>query len=169
MNIYYYIYQYFGKKLPLSNSRINIGQKKLRVWLAKHFCSIGENVNIEQNATIPIGMTIGDNSGVGVNCMLQGPIEIGNNVMMGPEVIVFTTNHAFRDKSIPMILQGHEEPKKVIINNDVWIGQRTIILPGVEIPDGVVCGAGTVLSAKCAIEPYSIVAGNPARIVGYRK
>lgn len=169
MNLHYLIFEHLASKLPLSNSRFNIGQKKFRAWLAKHFCTIGMNVNLEKGASIPLEMVIGNNSGIGVNCMVQGPIEIGNDVMMGPEVLIFTTNHGFRDKSKCMIQQGHEAPKKVVIGDDVWIGQRVIILPGTTIPNGVVCGAGAVISSKCVIEPYSIVAGNPAKIIGYRK
>jgi len=54
----------------------------------------------------------------------------------------------------------------VIIGNDVWIGYRAIILSGVKIGDGAVVGAGAVVTKD--VEPYSIVAGNPARLVGRR-
>lgn len=57
--------------------------------------------------------------------------------MMGPECIIYTTNHAFDRTDIPMCEQKFSDEKPVIIGNDVWIGGRVIILPGVHIGNGV--------------------------------
>lgn len=53
-----------------------------------------------------------------------------------------------------------------IIGNDVWIGMNSLILSGVNISDGVIIGAGSVVAKD--IPPYAIVAGNPMKIIGYR-
>ena len=53
-----------------------------------------------------------------------------------------------------------------VVGNDVWIGQNSLILPGAKIGDGVIIGANSVVGGE--IEPYSIVAGNPARLVRKR-
>jgi virginiamycin A acetyltransferase len=62
----------------------------------------------------------------------------------------------------------HKLPLKgdTVIGNDVWIGQNAVILPGVKIGDGVIIGAQSVVG--CDAEPYSIIAGNPARVVRKR-
>lgn len=93
--------------------------------------------------------------------------SIGDNVMMGPECMIFTRNHAFARVDIPMNQQGMKEFEPVSIGNDVWIGARVTILPGVHIADGCIIGAGAVVTKD--IPEYAIVGGNPARVLKYRK
>lgn len=126
----------------------------------------GVNVNIERKSVFDENVSIGNNSGIGVNCQLLGPINIGNNVMMGPEVIIYTRNHRFDQIDIPMNLQGFQDYKPVSIGNDVWIGARVIILPGVNVGDGAILAAGAIVTKN--VEPYTIVGGNPAKIIGHR-
>jgi maltose O-acetyltransferase len=66
-----------------------------------------------------------------------------------------------------MMEQGFEEERPVRIGNDVWIGDRVIILPGVTIGDGCIIGAGSIVTHDTP--PYSISAGNPARVIRYRR
>jgi acetyltransferase-like isoleucine patch superfamily enzyme len=65
-----------------------------------------------------------------------------------------------------MYKQGYSSNEPVIIGNDVWIGSRVTILPGVKIGDGAIIGASAVVTKD--VEPYSIVAGNPAKKIGSR-
>ncbi|MCX6006129.1 MAG: hypothetical protein NTZ34_02565 [Chloroflexi bacterium] len=55
----------------------------------------------------------------------------------------------------------------IIIGNDVWIGHKSIILSGSKLNDGVIAGAGSVISSQ-EYPPYSILAGNPAKVIGYK-
>lgn len=128
----------------------------------------GKGVNVEKKAYFGNGrqITIGHNSGLGVNCLINGPLQIGNDVMMGPDVVILTQNHKFSDLQIPMRLQGHYPRKKVTIGDDVWIGIRAIILPGVTIGKGAIVAAGAVVTKD--VPPYAIVGGNPARIIKYK-
>ena len=127
----------------------------------------GKNVNIEKNADFGSGgnITIGDNSGLGINCRVRGPLEIGDNVMMGPDCVILTSTHNFERTDIPMIAQGGKM-SKVTIGNDVWIGTRAIILPGVTIGNGVIIGAGAVVTKD--VPDYAIVGGVPARVIRFR-
>jgi len=86
--------------------------------------------------------------------------------MMGPDVMILSRNHNYDKVDIPIKLQGNAEEQPVIIENDVWIGARVIILPGVHIGKGVVIGAGAVVAKD--IPNYSITVGNPARVVRMR-
>ncbi len=86
--------------------------------------------------------------------------------MMGPEVMIFTSNHRFDRIDIPMICQEREEPKKVVIGDDVWIGARVIILSGVRVGNGVVIGAGSVVTHD--VPDYAVVCGVPAKVIRYR-
>ena len=87
--------------------------------------------------------------------------------MMGQDCLIYTTNHSFDDLDRTMDLQGYQETKSVFIGNDVWIGARVIILPGVSIADGSIIGAGSIVTHD--VPSYAVVAGNPAKIIYYRK
>jgi maltose O-acetyltransferase len=86
--------------------------------------------------------------------------------MMGPEVFIITTNHRTSSTEIPMVYQGYEPTAPVTIGDDVWIGARAIILPGVKVGSASIIGAGAVVSKD--VPAGGIVVGNPARIVRYR-
>jgi maltose O-acetyltransferase len=86
--------------------------------------------------------------------------------MMGPEVLIYTRNHSTSRIDIPMIEQGDTDIAPVIIEDDVWIGARVIILPGVTVGSGSVLGAGAVVSRD--VPPYAVVVGNTGRVVRYR-
>ena len=97
---------------------------------------------------------------------MHGPLKIGDNVMMGPDVTILTHTHNIERTDIPMGLQG-SIVKEVSIGDDVWIGMRSIIMPGVRIGNGVVIGAGAVVTKD--VPDFAIVGGVPARIIRYRK
>ena len=166
--ICYFLYNVIAKKLPVSYKFGGKISLKLRNALARGFIKYsGKNITIEKGASFGRRLSIGNNSGVGINALLDGEVIIGNDVMMGPDVIIYTQNHAFQSTDITMNKQGKKKKKKVIIGNDIWIGARVIILPGVEIGDGCIIGAGAVVTKN--IPPYSIVGGNPAKILKRRK
>src|SRR5690606_29379537 len=104
--------------------------------------------------------------GIGVNAHIRGPVSIGDDVMMGPDVVIITSNHNFSNTDTVMRSQGHLPSQRVIIGNDVWIGVRVIILPGVSIGNGVIIGAGAVVTKD--VPDFAIVAGNPAKFIRYR-
>lgn len=155
-------------KKPCSYAKGGKRARKLREKTARKFLAyVGKDVNIEKGAQITSKMQIGDRSGVGINATMHGTVIIGKDVMMGPECIIYTSNHAFSDTAVPMNQQGFSEEKPVIIDDDVWIGGRVIILPGVHVGRGAIIGAGAVVTKD--VPEYAIVGGNPARILKYRK
>jgi maltose O-acetyltransferase len=126
----------------------------------------GKNIIVERGAWFGYDLEIGDYSGLGLNARLDGPgIVIGNNVMMAPDVVIVTANHKHDDITVPMQSQGIDTAP-VIIEDDVWIGTRAMILPGVRIGRSSVIGAGAVVAKD--VPPFSIVVGNPARVVRKR-
>nr|WP_238297371.1 acyltransferase [Eubacterium sp. MSJ-33] len=143
------------------------GAKKFRAFCASLFLEkCGKKINIEKGACFSRKCTIGNRSGIGINAVL-GTVHIGDNVMMGPDCLILTQNHNFEMCDVPMIDQGMSAIKPVYIDDDVWIGQRVTILPGVHIGKGVIIGAGAVVTKD--IEPYCIVGGNPAKVIRNRK
>lgn len=142
---------------------------KLRAIASKFlFDSAGDNLCIEYQAKFGdgVGISIGNNSGIGPNCNLSSPVTIGNDVMMGPDVKILTRSHSIGLLDIPMRMQGENNRLKVVISDDVWIGTRVIIMPGVTVGKGAVIAAASVVTKD--VEPYSIVGGVPAKIIKYR-
>lgn len=109
---------------------------------------------------------IGDNSMIGADSIVGSAADviIGDDVLMGPQVLIYTSNHGTR-AGTPM-RQQELEIAPVRIGNDVWIGARCIILPGVTIHDGAVIAAGAVVTKD--VPANTIVAGVPAKPIGTR-
>jgi maltose O-acetyltransferase len=106
---------------------------------------------------------LGDRNVINFGCLFDGrhyQIKTGNDVSIGPEASILTLGHD------PQSAEFADRGGDVIIGDRVWIAYRAIILPGVTLGDGVVVGAGAVVSRS--IDPYCIVAGNPARVIGER-
>ena len=162
------VYYSFAKHLPVSSNRSFRWCRKVRRMVCKHlFTYCGEDVNIEKGANFGMGggISIGNCSGIGVNCSIRGPLTIGEDVMMGPDVVILTHTHKISDITIPMRQQG-SEIRPVTIGNDVWIGMRSIIMPGVTVGNGVVIGAGAVVTKD--VPDYAVVGGVPAKIIRFR-
>jgi maltose O-acetyltransferase len=162
---------YFGlaRHLPNSYSFLSFGlTNPFRATLCRFiFKKCGKNIIIERGAYFGYDVEIGDYSSIGTNARLDGAanIVIGNHVMMAPDVVIVTANHKHDDITRPMMGQGFERAP-VIIGDDVWIGTRAIILPGVKIGRSSIIGAGAVVAKDVA--PFSIVVGNPATLVKKR-
>ena len=109
---------------------------------------------------------LGNNSGIEVNRRVGNGTYIGDNVMMGPEVIILTSNHSHARTDIPMLEQVLDH-MPVYIGNDVWNGTRVIILPGVKIGNGIINGAGAVVTKD--IPDFAIVGGVPVKVVKMRR
>ena len=166
--VYIALYYCFARHLPISSSRWTLWCRKVRRFLVSHiFDYCGPAVNVEKGAFFGDGrgISIGEYSGLGVNCNVHGPLSIGQHVMMGPDVTILTHSHSYDRMDIPMDKQ-ERIIKPVSIGNDVWIGMRAIIMPGVSIGNGVIIGAGAVVTKD--IPDYAVVGGVPARIIKYR-
>jgi len=112
-------------------------------------------------------ISLGDRCSLNYDTILngRGGLIIGDDFTTGPGVIVWTVEHYYKDSARRILEQGeHDAP--VTIGNDVWCGMRAIIMPGVTVADGTVVAAGAVVTKNT--EPYSVVAGVPARIIGRR-
>lgn len=140
----------------------------IRTYLIQ-FKSIGRNCRIMSGSTIeyPWNLSIGHSTQINRGCVIHagGGIQIGTNVLIGPGVVLYSQNHCYKDGNVPISYQGwHSE--KVIIEDDVWLCARAIVLPGVRVATGTVVAAGAVVTHDT--EAYSICAGVPAKAIAHR-
>lgn len=115
---------------------------------------------------------VGDNVSLGIGPTILAAlsrIEIGNNVMFGPYVTIVGGGHNMKQVGQFMknvTIKSGDEDLGVVIEDDVWIGARATILRGVHVRRGAVVAAGAVVTKS--VPPYSIVGGNPARVIRFR-
>lgn len=106
---------------------------------------------------------------LGSRCMLwagpgRGRIVIGDDLLCGPEVMI--TASSYRYNAASPVTDAPLDEADVIIGNDVWLATRVVVLPGAQIGDGAIIGAGAVV--RGTIPPGAIAVGSPARVVGQR-
>jgi len=145
-----------------------IFEEGVRVWHPENI-KIGKDVYIGHDTHLKgyykNEMEIGDGTWIGQMCFFHsaGGIKIGKKVGIGPGVKILTATHKLNmDPDIPLI-DREQDFFEVVIEDFVDIGVNTIILPGVRIGKGSMIGAGSVVTKD--VEPYSVMAGNPARLL----
>ena len=135
----------------------------------------GHQANIVGKNKLDLGLnfTLGDFASIEIG--MSDPVFIGNDVSLARYTYIRSAKHNFSSTEIPIRSQGHTQKKlkyqeknySVVIENDVLIGAFSIILSGTHIGEGSVVAAGSVLSGS--YPEYSIIVGNPARVIGNRK
>lgn len=128
-------------------------------------CMIRKGTSISGHSVI-----LGKNVRLGFGSHIFGGedlVQVGNDVMIGPNVIIAGGYHGSDRSGIPMVFQKGKSKGPIIIGNDVWLGGNSVVLSDITIGDGVIVGAGSVVTED--IPEYAIVAGNPARIIKYRE
>jgi acetyltransferase-like isoleucine patch superfamily enzyme len=166
----------FKHKIKIGRS-MTIGDNVTINALSVHGVSVGNNVSILDNTIIECtgvlnhlgeGISIGDNVGISQNCFIQvrGKVSIGNNVIFGPGVSIFSENHIFDDPNIPIAKQGVVR-EDVFIEDGSWIGAKATILSGVTVGKNSVVAAGSVVNKN--VPPYTVVGGIPAKIIKHIK
>jgi len=138
--------------------------------LWRKYINLKGKSRIHSTASIrnPKNVFVGENSHINHNCCVwadnQSKIILGDNLLMGPGVKIFSANHG-HELGIPMTYQKRVEAD-VIIGDNVWLGSNTIILSGVKIGSGTIVAAGSVVSKDL---PENVIAGGiPAKIIKKR-
>lgn len=135
--------------------------------LAKYkvnYYGVGLKVNYKCNFTKNTNIGI-DSHFNGMSIIGSGNVVIGDHFHSGSEILIITQNHNYYSPDA-LPYDTNDIVKNITIGNSCWLGSRVIVLPGTTIEDGVVVQAGAVLFGK--IPKYSIVGGNPWRIIKYR-
>ena len=112
------------------------------------------------------GVTLGKNPNFnGMTVSGYGEVVFGDNFHSGKECLIITSNHNY-DYGEAIPYDKTDIKKKTVIGDNVWFGDRVIVLPGVCIGEGAIIQAGSVVSSN--IPSYGIAGGNPARVFKYR-
>lgn len=158
--------------------------RKIKSLLCRILLMRQKNIHIGNNSTFgrgtvfyaPTEMKIGNNVYIGKYCTLETDIIIKDDVLLGNNIgLIGKYDHDYTQigtsiKDSPQIRDADYSFKgeglKIEIENDVWIGYGSIVVSGVKIGRGAIVAAGSVVLKD--VEPYSIVAGNPAKVVKMR-
>lgn len=169
-SIWLLIYYSIASKLPVAPLPGSVFSQWLRKYCCRRiFKSMGRDVKIGQSVYFGSGVKIeiGDFSAFNVRCWISNDTVLGSDVMMGPEVMILSGSHCFDRHDIPMREQGAPDRRPVVIGDDVWIGARSILLPGVKVGSHSIIAAGSIVTKD--VPEWAIVGGNPAKLIKWRK
>lgn len=139
-----------AKNAFLYKQGVHFPYSKVRVWaLRKLGHYVGEEVYFPADITITQNFVHN-----------RGELSIGNRVSIGPNVTIILVAHSNASRIRNIV---DSKPSRVIIHDDAWIGAGSIILNGIEIGESAIIGAGSVVTKD--VEPYTVVAGNPAKVI----
>lgn len=134
------------------------------------YCAIGMNSIIRTGnlSSFDGYFIMGQNSSCNANCFLgaTGGLQIGKNVLMGPNITILTETHNYDAPDILIKEQGGAKAP-VVIEDNVWMGANTVILGGTTVMKGAIIGAGSIVTKN--VRELEVVAGNPAKPLRNRK
>lgn len=176
MNILHKFFHYdwtsYVQNLKWKNKLLFLGKntrigKNLNIFGAK-YVYIGNNVIIKENVSFHVTggeLKIEDGVSLGKGCDIgcDNKIIIKKNVLFGPYVHISDRDHGYQDINLPIISQGSYSKGPVIINEGCWFGFRSQVMSNVTIGRNCIIGAGCIVTKD--IPDYSVVIGNPCRIV----
>jgi maltose O-acetyltransferase len=154
---------YFSSKVAYNIGRLH--GLKLRIFLYRKIgMKIGKNCVVRRGVYLgsPNELDLGDGSFIGrANLYCTGGVKIGKNVNVSDGAVMITAKHDVNSPAFEALY----EP--ITVNDWAWIATNAIVLAGVTIGEGAVVAAGAVVTKD--VLPYSIVGGNPAKVIGERK
>jgi len=149
-----------GRPQLMRSSRINIWHKNGRITIGESF-SMGYNSELYAWSE---ALNIGDNTSINDNCKIYGSVSIGSNCLLASNIFISSGTHTFaRRPALPIKVQDQLDPssRKIVIEDDCWIGYGVVIMPGVYIGKGAIVGANSVVTKN--IYPYTINGGIPCK------
>lgn len=126
---------------------------------------LGAYSTIEDFSTVNNGVgpvIIGSQTRIGLGNTIIGPVTIGNDIRLAQNVVLSGLNHNYTDISLPIHAQG-VSTAPIVIEDETWIGSNAVIVAGVTIGKHCIVAAGSVVTKN--VPPYSVVVGNPARVL----
>ena len=166
-----YLLAYYGVARYLPDSSFPGGWQatRLRGFLCGKFIArAGRAFYVRSDVFLADGryLQVGDSVSIGPGCRIYGAV-LGDSVIVGPGCVFFKENRAADDLDKPVGAHGTTAINVPVVEDWAWIGERAIVLQGRRIGKGAIVGAGAVVSRD--VEPFTVVGGNPARVIGDRR
>lgn len=131
----------------------------------RHRLSLGKHSLIEESCVVCTwhgDVILKDGASIGIGSVVIGPVLLGENSACSQNCFISGQSHHYEDISKNFLRQGFRT-SQVVIQHDVWIGSNSVVLCGVRIGNNSIIGGGSVVTED--IPPYSVVVGNPARVI----
>jgi acetyltransferase-like isoleucine patch superfamily enzyme len=143
--------------------------RRCRSWVQNKKYGLGHlssTNDIQKPKSISCDFKMGEYGFIGRGAWICPKVTVGNYVMLAPECAILGGDHRIDIPDKPIIFSGRPEVLPTIIGDDVWLGYRAMIMAGVCIGNGAIIAAGSVVTKD--VEPYTVVAGVPARKINER-
>jgi acetyltransferase-like isoleucine patch superfamily enzyme len=127
---------------------------EFRPYAYAHYCS---KISIGENVIIHPGTILSADPQINGNIVIEQDVSIGSNVHL------YAVNHRYDRTDIPIKYQGYYPAEEIRICTGAWIGANVTIIAGVTVGQNSVVGGGAVVSKD--VDPFTVVAGNPAKII----
>lgn len=156
-------FNYCGNDVKLSARIIINGFSSIRIGSSTSIMS-GSYLYAHDSKGLTIGKSCSFNHNVLIDAS-GGEIKIGDNVLIGPNVVLRASDHIFSSLEVPIRMQGHSFGS-IVIGDDVWIGSNVVVTGGVNIGNGCVVGAGSVVTKD--LPPMTLCVGVPSKPIRSR-
>lgn len=156
-------FRLLGPDARIGTGLLVYGAENIRI--GREFVCLRNCFLTASGGQIEIGDRVSLNADVYVNADIGGRIKIGDHTLIGPGVMMRTTNHITLDMDRPIWQQG-SAAGEIIIESDVWIGAGAVLLRNVRVGRGAVVAAGAVVTRD--VDPGTIVGGVPAEFIKLR-
>ncbi|MEN8662490.1 MAG: DapH/DapD/GlmU-related protein [Lentimonas sp.] len=137
---------------------------KYRLWGG--YRGVHQTANFLGSSRISKDIVAGPYSSIGPMAWIGPKVEIGKYVLIAPNLTIAGDDHLYDQVGTPVIFSGRPPIRKTIIEDDVWVGKNVSICAGVVVGRGSILAMGAVIAKD--VEPYSIVGGVPAKVIGRR-
>lgn len=162
----FFIYLVLFKNTPEDYRPYSLFFPAVRSFLVSNYLkSCGKKLKVKKGAEISLNSRVGYHSELGTRSMIQANVTIGDHVIMGPDIKIYSRNHKTDRIDVPIQSQG-KHYLETKIGDDVWIGANVIITAGCTIGNHVVLAAGSVITKD--VPDYAVVGGVPAKIIKMR-
>jgi acetyltransferase-like isoleucine patch superfamily enzyme len=157
------------KRIIHQHPALRLKLRIIRMWLfyrIQGYRYIDKTSYFIGKSRISKDIVTGPYSSVGPHAWIGPKVELGKYVLIAPNVTITGDDHNYESAGIPVMFSGRPELRRTLIEDDVWIGQNVSIRAGVVVGRGSILGMGAVITKD--VEPYSIVGGVPAKVIGRR-
>lgn len=162
------VYYAFIQHLP--HSRLIGFCNKIRVaYVAKVLKLMPYDSRTKLEPNVYLSNTLGTR--IGVNCRINEHVFIQqaiieDEVLIAPHVAILSTSHHHQRTDISIVNQGDTKPQPPTIRKGAWLGRNVVIMPGVEVGEGAIVGAGAVVTKD--VDAFTVVGGVPAKLIKKR-